>query len=125
MDNIRQEYVSGELRVCVFPVDIFEFPELSISEQMVYIVLRSYCNAYDDTAFPSYETIAKKARITRRHVINCIQSLIEKGLVLKEARFKASKDKKVSHTSNVYLVRNPRLRIRDENKKGSEMSSLG
>lgn len=100
------DQLRSQMRFAIVPVDVFDFPDLSVSEQMVYIVLQSYCNAYDNTAFPSYETIARKSRITRRHAINCVQSLINKGLLLKEER-KSNKDVNVN-TSNLYMVRMPK-----------------
>ena len=102
--------LKDQLRVFVVPVDIMEVPDLTIHEQMTYIVLRSFANAHSDTAFPSYATIARIGRMTRRHAINCVASLIEKGLLTKEEpQFKVTKDKKIKQTSNVYHIETPKL----------------
>lgn len=102
--------LNDQLRVFVVPVDIMEVPNLTIHEQMVYIVLRSFANAHSNTAFPSYATIARLGRMTRRHAINCVSSLVEKGLLTKEEpQFKVTKDKKIKQTSNVYHIETPKM----------------
>ena len=101
--------LNDQLRVFVVPVDIMEFPDLSIYEQMTYIVLRSFANAHSSTAFPSYATIARLGRMTRRHAINCVGVLIEKGLLTKEEQFKVTKEKKIRQSSNIYTIESPRV----------------
>lgn len=115
------EFLQDDLRVFVVPVDIFEVPDLTMAEQMVYIVLRSYCNPHEPVAFPSYETIAQKARMSRRNAIRIVQSLTEKGLLSKETRGKYDpKEKTFRHTSNLYTVKTPK-----KPKKSSDTTSLG
>ena len=101
--------LNDQLRVFVVPVDIMEIPDLSIYEQMTYIVLRSFANAHSSTAFPSYATIARLGRMTRRHAINCVGVLIEKGLLTKEEQFKVTKEKKIRQSSNIYTIESPRV----------------
>jgi len=94
----------GKLRIFLIPTDIMNVKELDIYEQMVYMVLRSYVNAMDATAFPSYNTIAKRGRMSRRKVIYVMKTLVEKGLIKKEPRFTITHEKKIRNTSNLYTV---------------------
>jgi hypothetical protein len=103
------EFLQDNLRVFVVPVDILNVPDLTTHEKMVYIVLRSFANPHKPEAFPSYETIAKLGSMTRRHAINCVKSLVEKGLLKKEMRFDVTKDRKIRNTSNLYKLQNPKV----------------
>lgn len=98
----------GQLRVFIVPVDILDVPDLTTSEKLVYIVLRSFVNPTDPTAFPSYETIAKKASLKRRRTIDIVKSLEEKGLIQKRIRFDVSKNRKIKNTSNLYTLVTPK-----------------
>lgn len=111
--NERREYIQddGQLRVFIVPVDILDEPDLSSSEKLVYIVLRSYVNPTDPSAFPSYETIAKKASLSRRRVIDIVKSLEEKQLIKKEIRMTVTKDRKIKNTSNLYTLVTPKRRV--------------
>ena len=115
--------LNDQLRVFVVPVDIMEIPDLSIHEQMTYIVLRSFANAHSSTAFPSYATIARLGRMTRRHAINCVGVLIKKGLLTKEEQFKVTKEKKIRQSSNIYTIESPR--VVNGIHQGSEYHSPG
>ena len=57
--------------------------------------------------WPSYDTLAKKARISRTHTMNQIRELIAVGWVKKEGRVK--KDNNGAQTSNGYWVTIPVL----------------
>lgn len=107
---MTKEYIQddGQLRVFIVPVDILDVPDLTSSEKLVYIVLRSYVNPTDPTAFPAYKTIAAKASLSRRRVIDIIKSLEEKGLIRKEARFTVTKERKIRDTSNTYTLITPK-----------------
>lgn len=107
---MTKEYIQddGQLRVFIVPVDILDVPDLTSSEKLVYIVLRSYVNPTDPTAFPAYKTIAAKASLSRRRVIDIIKSLEEKGLIRKEARFTVTKERKIRDTSNIYTLITPK-----------------
>ncbi|MCY9771470.1 helix-turn-helix domain-containing protein, partial [Paenibacillus alvei] len=78
MSNERKEFLQddGQLRVFIVPVDILDVPDLTSSEKLVYIVLRSYSyvNPSDSSAFPDYETIARKASLSRKRVIDVVKS---------------------------------------------------
>jgi len=107
MKKNENEFLKDDLRVFVVPVDIMEIPDLDIYEQMVYIVLRSFVNPHKAEAFPSYNTIAKLGRMSRRKAIDVIQSLLEKGLIQKESRFQVKDRKIIRQTSNLYTLKRP------------------
>jgi hypothetical protein len=104
---MTKELLKDDLRVFVVPVEIMDVPDLDIYEQMVYIVLRSFANAREATAFPSYATIAKLGRMSRRKAIDAVNSLVEKGLLKKELRLDVSKNRKIRNTSNMYTIQRP------------------
>jgi hypothetical protein len=87
-------------KMLIMPVDVFKVEGLSIYDQMVYMVIRSFMNGKTKIAFPSYDTISKLGRMSRRKAIDCVKVLIEKGLLKKECR-PSGNDKK-DHSSNVY-----------------------
>jgi len=107
------DFLQDNLRVFVVPVEIMDVQDLDIYEQMVYIVLRSFTNPREATAFPSYNTIAKLGRMSRRKAIDCVTSLTEKGLLKKEIRLDVTKNRKIRNTSNLYTVQSPKEK-RDE-----------
>lgn len=100
----------GQLRVFIVPVDIMDVPDLTIYEQMTYIVLRSYVNPTDPTAFPSYPTIAKRGRMSRSSAIRAVEGLVQKGLITKEIRLDVSKNRKIKNASNMYTLITPKKR---------------
>lgn len=103
------DFLQDNLRVFVVPVEIMEIPDLDIYEQMVYIVLRSFTNPRESTAFPSYNTIAKLGRMSRRKAIDSVASLVEKGLLKKEVRLDVTKNRKIRNTSNLYTISAPEV----------------
>ena len=106
--NNQREKLKDNLNVFVVPVEIMDVPGLDIYEQMVYIVLRSYANARESTAFPSYKTIAEAGRMSRRKAIDAVASLTDKGLLKKEMQGKYDpKTKSYRHTSNLYTIERP------------------
>jgi hypothetical protein len=102
---VNESKIEGQLRVFVVPVDILE-TNLSIYEKMVYIVLRSHCNAYESTAFPSIPRIARLAGMGQTKTKEVIKSLVEKGLITYTQQFKVSSNKKVYQSSHLYTVNN-------------------
>lgn len=104
---MAKDMIKDDLRVFVVPVEILDVPDLDIYEQMVYVVLRSFSNARDNSAFPSYETIAKLGRMSRRKAIDAVNQLVEKGLVDKETRMTVTKHGKIRNTSNNYTLKRP------------------
>jgi len=106
----KKEFIQddGQLRVFIVPVDIMDVPDLTIYEQMTYMVLRSYVNPTNPTAFPSYPTIAKRGRMSRSSAIRAVEGLVQKGLINKEIRLDVSKNRKIRNTSNMYTLITPK-----------------
>ena len=98
----QNQYIQDNQRIFIVPIDILDIPDLTVYEQMAYIVLRSFANMRQQSAFPSYATIAKLGRMSRDAAIKAIQKLAEKGLITKETRPVASKNQKFKNESNVY-----------------------
>ena len=92
--------------------DLLDREDLTIYEKTVYIVIARYVNG-ENKAFPSYETIAKKGSIAKVQAKRVVKSLVEKGLLKKEAR--KNKDNK-SHTSNLYILLNPNPKDKNNSK---------
>lgn len=110
------------LRIFVVPTEILDMEELDVYEKMTYMVLRSYANGQDDTAFPSYSTIAKKGSMGRKKAIECVKKLEELGLVVKETR-QLYKNGKVENTSNLYTIHRP-AEIKKASKKGQDKTEI-
>lgn len=95
----------NNFRPAVFPADLMYDPKLSMSERMVMIILYSYTNAHTNTAFPSYQTIADRAAITRSAAIQIVKRLISKEYIIKQENFRKSKaEGKMEQTSNLYTL---------------------
>ena len=98
--------------------DLLDREDLSIYEKTVYIVIARYVND-ENKAFPSYETIARKGSMAKVQAKRVVKSLIEKGLLKKEAR----KNKcNRSYTSNLYTLFNPNSKKEDKNDKNKVVS---
>ncbi|MEA4920896.1 MAG: helix-turn-helix domain-containing protein [Clostridiaceae bacterium] len=74
---------------------------LSVYDKAVYCILCSYASNTDKSCYPSYKTIARKARCSRRKVISVISHLEELGLVEKQEQFNTVGD----NTSNLYIIK--------------------
>lgn len=68
---------------------------VSGSELLVLISLAEWADA-DGKCWPSHESIAKRARVSRRQVIRLVQSLIQKGWISQDQR---------RQYSNIYQLR--------------------
>jgi hypothetical protein len=101
------EFLQDNLRVFVAPVALMEFPDLDIYEQMIYMVLRSFCNPRNNSVFPKYATLAKNGRMSERKAIDAVKGLIEKRLIKKEIRLKVTSNRKVTNDSNLYTLIHP------------------
>lgn len=73
--------------------------DLDSESQHIYINLTSHAGR-NMRAWPSYETIARETKLSRRCVVERIKKLIFKNLVVKMPRYR----KNGSQTSNMYLV---------------------
>lgn len=78
--------------------DLITSEEIDVYEYRIVCLLISYSN--DNLSFPSYRSIANILHISLKKVVDSIQSLVEKGYLLKENRT-TLKGKK---TSNCYYI---------------------
>lgn len=102
-----REFLQDNLKVFVVPVELMDFPDLDIYEQMIYMVLRSYCSPRNNSAFPKYATLARLGRMSERKAIDAVKGLIEKHLIKKEIRLKVTSNRKVTNDSNLYTLIHP------------------
>lgn len=123
----RNEFIQddGQLRVFIVPVDIMDVPDLTIYEQMLYMVLRSYANPTNPTAFPSYPTLARRGRMSRSSAIRAVDGLVQKGLITKEIRLDVSKNRKIKNTSNMYTLITPKQGSVSQTRGGSVSQTRG
>ncbi|WP_171419954.1 hypothetical protein [Paenibacillus alvei] len=77
----------NQFRVFFVPAGIMDVPDLTIYEQMAYVVLRSCIDPADPTAFPSDQTIAERGRMSSSAAIQAVKGLIQKGLLQKHANW--------------------------------------
>lgn len=79
--------------------DIVDSKDLSGQEKLVYMIL---CRHADEkqSCYPSYNTIAEKAGLSRRKAIDVIANLIEKGLLEKKLQRHGNGD----NTANLYRL---------------------
>lgn len=68
--------------------DFLDNSFLSVEEQMIFIVLKSYIDFREDSgeAFPSVETLCKRAKMSKPRTIKAINNLIKNGIVKKVQR---------------------------------------
>ena len=114
MKNMTKEYIKDELKVFVVPCSILDFPDLTIYEKMVYVVLRSFANPREAMAFPKYATIAALGSMSKRQAMRAVQGLVEKGLLRKQMNFVPTESRKMRQTSNIYYLENPENRMGDQ-----------
>ena len=79
------------------PNAIFDDEKLKTYEKLVYVYICRCGN--NSTAFPSYNTIAKKCSISRMSAIRAIDKLCEDGYILKKQRYNG-----YENYSNVYEI---------------------
>lgn len=68
--------------------DFLDNSFLTTEEQMIFIVLKSYIDFREDSgeAFPSIDTLCKRAKMSKPRTIKAINNLIKKGIVKKVQR---------------------------------------
>lgn len=80
--------------------NMIKTPLLNHYEKMVYLVLKTYANNETSRAFPSHNTIAKYAGISKTTVKEAIKGLVDKGIIQKEYRYREDS----GQTSNIYTL---------------------
>ncbi len=88
---------------------------LSAAEKLTFIVLASHAGVNRTECFPSYKTISEEVGITRRRIIDVVESLIKKRFLIKTTR----KGKYKNSYTNLYTLTFPG----DLNMGGSEIVS--
>ena len=78
----------------------------------VYMVVKAHTNFSTGRSFPGIETIAEKAGISRRQVINAITTLVELNYITKEKKGR----------QNVYTLRE-KIQIADEKGRPAAVAS--
>lgn len=106
------------------------------STQKLVLLKLADCAADDGShAYPSHSTIAEECSLSKRGVINILESLYESGILSKQARYNSAGDK----SSNLYFINVSILKqivnneqavdnaciTRAQEEGGSERSALG
>jgi len=78
--NVSKNYTSIKHKEFHFLLD----KKLKLTEIGVYFIIKTFKNSKTKNCFPSYNTIAKKANISRRHAIRIVKKLIEKNVIDKQ-----------------------------------------
>ena len=83
--------------------DVIDEKELfdNANEKLAYIVIKRHATNGTRNAFPSLTTIAEKVGCSKRTAIRCVQSLVDKGLLLRLKQF--DPDSKRYH-ANQYTI---------------------
>ncbi|MBA7525422.1 hypothetical protein ES705_17573 [subsurface metagenome] len=80
---------------------LIDSTELTIHEKMAFLVLCRFADNMTGKSFPSYATIAKLMRCTRKMAIKAIEGLVIKEKIIRKQR--ARKDG--SKSSNLYTIK--------------------
>lgn len=99
----------SENKPWTFRAAVFD-SELSASTKLVLLVVASYVNDMGDPAWPSYNTIARKASLSRSSVIAHLNAAIEKGWIAKQKR----KGKDGLSETNLYRLQTPDASFQSE-----------
>jgi hypothetical protein len=94
--------LNSDLNAFIVPVEILTIKGLTIYEKMAYVVIRSFCNPRDNSAFPSYKTIAENGSMSRLTAIRAVQGLEEKGLLIKKTNLTVTAERKIMNATNTY-----------------------
>ncbi len=87
-EKIIVQFASPERKYVKVYHDFLDNSFLTIEEQMIFIVLKSYVDFKEDSgeAYPSMETICKRAKMSEKRARKNINALIKKGLAKKVQR---------------------------------------
>lgn len=116
IENVKAVIIEGEKEKIV---------ELDIYHKMIYITLCRYADNHSQSCFPSYNTIAKKLKCTKRIVIKKIKDLTDVfNLIEKDTR---KKKNSYENESNIYYLNSPDVLLKfkentsNPNDKSPEM----
>ena len=87
-ENIIVQLASPERKYVKVFHDFLDNSFLTTEEQMIFIVLKSYIDFKEDSgeAYPSMETICKRAKMSEKRARKNINALIKKGIAKKVQR---------------------------------------
>ena len=87
-EKIIVQLTSPERKYVKVYHDFLDNSFLSVEEQMIFIVLKSYVNFKEDSGeiFPSIATLCKRAKMSKPRTIKTIKNLIKKGIIKKVQR---------------------------------------
>jgi len=87
-ENIIVQLASPERKYVKVFHDFLDNSFLTTEEQMIFIVLKSYIDFKEDSgeAYPSMETICKRAKMSEKRARKNINALIKKGIIKKVQR---------------------------------------
>lgn len=87
-EKIIVQLASPERKYTKIFHDFLDNSFLSVEEQMIFIVLKSFVDFKEDSGevFPSMETICKRAKMSEKRARKNINALIKKGIVKKVQR---------------------------------------
>ena len=87
-EKIIVQLASPERKYVKVYHDFLDNSFLTTEEQMIFIVLKSYVDFKEDSgeAYPSMETICKRAKMSEKRARKNINALIKKGIVKKAQR---------------------------------------
>jgi hypothetical protein len=100
--------------------------EFDIYEKIIYMVLCRHANIYTATAFPSYNTIAKKSGCSRRKAIDSVASMVLKGIINKIPNVN-SKGESTSNTYGILGYKNGalyKLPKKEKKKDGAQVKTF-
>lgn len=124
-ENMEQALLQGR-RYNFFMVgnDIADTEELDIYEKAVCYQIARYSNA-GNVAFPSYSTLAKKCRMSKRKAMYAVKSLVEKGVLIKVVRKKIHNtgENKNNNDTNLYALNDNLYRILENTSKTSDIKT--
>ncbi|MDB5083710.1 MAG: hypothetical protein JWN30_596 [Bacilli bacterium] len=74
----QSQHPTAAKRMIAFPADLFEFPDLTLQEQMVSIILSGTAN---DQSPPKIAEISRRGRMSSKHVMTALQGIAEKKIL--------------------------------------------
>ena len=101
----------------IIPRELFTL-DLSANEFRIYVVLLTYEDRRTHTCYPSFTTLAKAARVTKKTSMKCVHLLEEKRLIEIKHTKMLAKDGSVLNGNLEYHI-NPiscAVRYQNENK---------
>ncbi len=105
---------------------IFKDEQITVQQLAVYVVLCYHADSINESCYPSYSTIAREAKISRRAVMRAIDALIKAGYIKKQGR---KLDGTNSQTSNLYTITSEVVthshQVVSDSHQGGDTVSLG